>query len=73
MSVLHDKNPIDVETASRTAPCGHVHPRTIHNWIRRGVRGIRLDAVRVGSRWWTSVEALHRFVEALTRSGEKAG
>lgn len=40
------------------------HASTIIRWIHRGVRGRRLDALRVGGCWYTSVEALARFAEA---------
>jgi hypothetical protein len=49
--------------------------RTPLNWIKVGVRGpnterIRLEAIRVGSRWITSEEAVTRFLAAL--KGEPA-
>ena len=43
-----------------------VHVSTIHRWRGTGVRGIRLDAVRIGGAWHTSWEAFARFCEALT-------
>lgn len=43
-----------------------VHVSTIVRWILRGVRGVRLEAVRVGGRWVTTHEALERFSAALT-------
>ncbi len=39
---------------------------TLHRWIFRGIGGIRLEAVRVGMNWVTSVEALNRFIVATT-------
>ncbi len=39
---------------------------TIHRWIKRGVGGTRLDAVRVGSATLTSAEAINRFITART-------
>jgi hypothetical protein len=41
---------------------------TIHRWIKRGVGGIRLDAIRVGSATLTSAEAITRFITARTAS-----
>ena len=35
----------------------------IYRWIQRGVDGKRLEAVRIGGRFYTSVEALERFSE----------
>ena len=43
-----------------------VHVSTIVRWILRGVRGVQLEAVRVGGRWVTTHEALERFSAALT-------
>jgi len=42
-----------------------VHVGTLHRWRHPGVRGIRLEVVRVGGRWMTSWQALDRFVTAL--------
>jgi hypothetical protein len=47
-----------------------VHPLTVHRWIRRGVRGVRLEAIRLGHRWVTSMEAVERFAARLTTPGE---
>jgi hypothetical protein len=43
-----------------------VHPGTIHRWRRHGVRGVRLECVRIGGTWHTSLEAYQRWVEQLT-------
>jgi hypothetical protein len=48
-----------------------VHLSTIVRWITRGVRSpagelIRLEALRCGGRWISSLEALQRFSERLT-------
>ncbi len=37
------------------------HTSTLVRWIHRGVRGRRLEAVRIGGSWFTSLEALARF------------
>lgn len=42
-----------------------VHPSTIWRWASRGTKGVRLEALRLGGRWVTSVEALERFGRAL--------
>jgi hypothetical protein len=44
---------------------------TVWRWVLRGVRGadgevVRLEAARVGGRWFTSREALARFTDYLT-------
>jgi hypothetical protein len=43
-----------------------VHASTLVRWILHGVRGVRLEAARLGGRWVTSHEALDRFSAALT-------
>jgi hypothetical protein len=48
-------------------------PSTVFRWITKGTRAadgrvIKLEAVRVGSRWLTSRGAVARFVEALTQA-----
>lgn len=46
-----------------TRPGRPTHPSTVIRWIHRGVRGRRLEAVRIGGNWFTTVEALARFAE----------
>ena len=43
-----------------------VHVSTLYRWINRGVRGVRLEAARIGRTLVTSREALQRFSERLT-------
>ena len=47
------------------------HLSTILRWILHGAKGpqgsvVRLEAVRLGGRWLTTYEAIHRFTERLT-------
>jgi hypothetical protein len=47
------------------------HISTLVRWIINGARSndgtvVRLEALRIGSRWVTSREAIQRFAEALT-------
>ena len=40
-----------------------VHVATLHRWASRGgVRGVRLETVRIGGIRYTSAEALERFI-----------
>jgi hypothetical protein len=41
---------------------------TLHRWRTKGFRGVRLDAVRIGSVWCTSWAALERFREGVNRT-----
>ena len=48
-----------------------LHPATLTRWILIGVKGpaggrVKLEAVRMGSRWLTSEAAVARFSAALT-------
>lgn len=44
------------------------HPSTLYRWATSGLRGIRLETLKVGGTLCTSQGALQRFFEAL--SGE---
>ncbi len=60
---------IDLDEAAKLFPGrdgGTIHPLTVGLYARRGKRGIRLETVLAGPRRCTSVEAVQRFIEALT-------
>jgi hypothetical protein len=42
------------------------HSSTVYRWISRGVRGQKLEAIRLGGTLYTSQEAMQRFARALT-------
>jgi hypothetical protein len=47
------------------------HVSTIHRWRLVGIRGVRLEAIRSGGAWVSSLEAYARFCAALTvQAGE---
>jgi Protein of unknown function (DUF1580) len=46
------------------------HPSTLARWASRGLRGIRLETIKVGGRTCSSSEALQRFFAALTEAGQ---
>ena len=53
----------------------HLHPASVWRWVRKGVvapdgRRVKLDSAKVGGRWYTSREAVQRFLEALTQQFE---
>jgi len=62
--------------AARLRPLGRggrpTHPSTIYRWISRGVRGFRLEGIRLGGTLYTSREALQRFAEKLTKDLKEA-
>jgi len=69
---IHSENLINLRTAATLRPSGRngrpTHVSTVFRWIQRGVRGVRLEAVRIGGSMYTSREALQRFVDRLTAS-----
>ena len=50
-------------TLARTTP---------HNWCRVGVRGVKLEHFYVGSKVYTSIEALSRFFERTSAPDSSA-
>lgn len=43
------------------------HAATLHRWARRGLRGVRLETVRVGGVVCTTVASLQNFFAALSQ------
>ena len=46
------------------------HVSTLYRWASAGVRGVRLETMRVGGTLCTSLEALQRFCERLSAPNE---
>jgi hypothetical protein len=65
---------LSMSQAARVRPLGRLgrptHPSTVYRWISRGVRGRKLESLRLGGTLYTSREALQRFADLLT--GETA-
>jgi hypothetical protein len=45
----------------------HIHISAVYRWLLRGVRGVRLETIRIGGTSYTSSEAVQRFAEHLSR------
>ena len=45
-----------------------IHTSTLWRWTSRGIRGVRLEHVKLGGRIITSLEAVQRFSERLNNS-----
>lgn len=59
---------LSLTDAARTIPRvgkRRVHCSTLWRWCRKGLRGVRLEYVKIGRRIATSSEALARFFNAL--------
>ncbi len=46
-----------------------IHISAVYRWIQRGVRGVRLESVRIGGTTYTSEEAMQRYAEQLNAPG----
>lgn len=62
---IHGESLVPLVEAPAHIP-GRPHLSTIHRWIQRGVRGLKLDTVVVGTRRFTSHEAIERFITGTT-------
>lgn len=64
---IHKEKLISVSQAAHMIPPTlqgrATHTSTLFCWIHRGSRGRRLEAVRIGGCWFTTIEALARFAE----------
>jgi hypothetical protein len=47
------------------------HISTLVRWITQGVKGVKLEALRLGGRWFTSAAAMQRFAERLTPKSDE--
>lgn len=61
----HTETLIPVLKASAHIP-GRPHFATVWRWSTKGVRGVKLESVVVGTRRYTSEQAIQRFIEATT-------
>lgn len=64
---IRDEEMLTLSGAAKRLPHGRaskpVHVATIHRWASpRGLKGIRLETVKVGGIRYTSAEALERFI-----------
>ena len=68
---LNDDNLMSLDEATRYVPAinGRRHATsTLYRWCRRGIKGVRLEYVRIGRNIATTTEALDRFFEALAQA-----
>ena len=54
------------ENLPRSANGKKIHISTIHRWHNKGVKGIRLEAVRIGGRRYTTLENVEKFCKQLS-------
>jgi hypothetical protein len=63
---LSSERPRLLAKASPDVP-GRPHASTLLRWALRGVKGVKLETVIVGGRRFTSLEAIQRFIERLSK------
>ena len=71
---IRQERPLSLCEAARTLPTidgRRPHTTTVWRWCRRGVRGVKLEYLRIGRRVCTSYEALGRFAQRLAAADEK--
>lgn len=70
MIQIRQETLIPLREAPRHLPCRpsgkRVHISACYRWVSTGVRGVRLDSLKLGGTTYTSLEALQRFANALT-------
>lgn len=44
-----------------------VHISACYRWVATGVRGVRLESIRVGGTTYTSLQAIQRFADAVSQ------
>jgi hypothetical protein len=64
--------PIPLADAAKIVRSRPVSRATMYRWADAGVRGVKLEVIRVGGSLCTSREAMQRFCERTTRS-QQAG
>jgi hypothetical protein len=60
---------ISLEDAAKMFPKpggGHIHPKTVKNWITQGYQGIMLEGAQVGSKYYTTTDSLRLFSRQLS-------
>jgi hypothetical protein len=73
---LQDEHLMTLAEAANLRPSGRngrpTHVSTVYRWIAGGVRGVRLESIRLGGTLYTSREAVQRFAERLTHGPTNA-
>ena len=64
MSGTSSESLLPLNEAAQQLP-GSISSRNLYRWIRRGVRGIHLDATLIGHFLFTSRESIEQFLNRL--------
>ena len=64
------RSEISFRQVARAVP-GSVHINTVRRWATKGVKGRKLNAHRVGGRWYTTTDDLEEFLRPPSESMSK--
>lgn len=70
MISIHSETMRLLKAAAKRLP-GDPHLCTVFRWTKKGIRGVRLEATNVGGRWFTSDEAIGRFLARLNSNSDQ--
>ncbi len=62
---------ISISQSAREWKGGEVHCSTVHRYRLSGIRGVKLECVRIGGRWHTSWQAIDRFIKRLNLESQE--
>jgi len=72
MIELKSETVLTLDDAARRLPRRRgnrpVHRTTLYKWASAGLRGVRLETIQVGGSLCTSLEALQRFFDRLSKA-----
>ena len=70
MDKLTTETLLNIGEAAQRLPRSR-HPSTIHRWRQRGCKGVLLECTLLGGQWFTSAEALDRFLAAVNAAAAR--
>ncbi len=76
LSHLQQDSPLSLSEAAAMIgrSCGKKpSASTCSRWVLKGVRGVRLEAVRIGGKFYTTTVAVNEFINQLSRVSQSTG
>ncbi len=61
----------EVRTLAKSAFQTRIAPATLYRWIRQGANGSRLEAIKIGRKWFTTPDRFREFVDAQTAAATR--
>ncbi|GAG89257.1 unnamed protein product [marine sediment metagenome] len=69
---IQTERTVTFKEAARYLP-GHPAISTLHRWRNRGIKGVKLETIRIGGVRYSSRQALQRFFNATTVAADSRG